>query len=203
MKILEKVTCFVQNNKQQIALFKHPFGGVQIPAGTVESEESAKEAALREAREETGLKQLKIIKLLGVEDIYLPEDSFAIFKQATIYSRPDAGSFDWASIRRGIYVKRKRVDNEWSQISYCEKNNSLNPEYITYEITGWTKTNLITNHLRRRFYLISASEKTESSWTVNADNHTFRLFWGSNADRKKVQIKQKPWLAYLKHKASK
>ncbi len=201
MKILEKVTCFVQNNKSQLALFKHPFGGIQIPAGTVEMGESTEEAALREAHEETGLKQLKIIKLLGIEETYLPEDSFAIYKQATIYARPDTSSFDWASIRRGIYVKRNRIDDEWSQITYSEMNNSLNPEYVSYEITGWTKNKLITNHLRRSFYLISTTEEPKSSWPVNTDNHTFHLFWGTDKDKQKVQKEQRQWLNYLNHTA--
>ena len=203
MEILEKVTCFIQNKKGRLALFKHPYGGIQIPAGTVEPGESAEEAALREAREETGLKQLQVIKLLGVEDIQLPENEFAVLRQAIIYSRPDSSSFDWASIRRGIYVNMKGTDGDWCQINYREMNDSRNPEYVSYEITGWTKSELITNHLHRSFYLISAMDETSPSWTVNTDNHTFRLFWGTDEVMSRIQEEQSHWLEYLNHNSGK
>lgn len=43
----------------------HSYLEPQIPGGTIESGESPEEAALREAEEETGLTDLKIVSLLG------------------------------------------------------------------------------------------------------------------------------------------
>ncbi|XOV83267.1 MAG: NUDIX domain-containing protein [bacterium] len=49
----------------------HPRLLPQIPGGTVEPDETPEEAAFREAREETGLDQLRLVKLLdsGVRDL--------------------------------------------------------------------------------------------------------------------------------------
>lgn len=197
MEILEKVTCFVRNKKNQLALFKHPYAGVQIPAGTVEFGESPEEAALREAYEETGLHDVKIVTLLDSENILLHDDTYVVYNKATIHARPDAESFDWASIRRGIYVKKNREENEWLHVTYREMNDTLKPDYISYEITGWANRALLTNKIRRYFFLLSTSVETPSSWTVRTDNHSFQLFWGNDTDNNTIQAEQRNWLHYL------
>lgn len=42
--------------------------GVQVPAGTVRPGESPEDAATREVREESGLAELRLVRLLGVAD---------------------------------------------------------------------------------------------------------------------------------------
>lgn len=43
----------------------HPGAGLQVPAGTMEPGETPEQAVLREAREETDLEHLTIVKLIG------------------------------------------------------------------------------------------------------------------------------------------
>ncbi|MBD2412123.1 NUDIX domain-containing protein [Nostoc calcicola FACHB-3891] len=43
-----------------------PEAGVQVPAGTIEENEQASEAVLREIYEESGVKGVRIIELLGI-----------------------------------------------------------------------------------------------------------------------------------------
>ena len=48
---LEKVTAFVTRERTawgELLLFRHPFAGIQLPAGTVEPGESPDEAVVRE-----------------------------------------------------------------------------------------------------------------------------------------------------------
>jgi RimJ/RimL family protein N-acetyltransferase/8-oxo-dGTP pyrophosphatase MutT (NUDIX family) len=53
---------------ERLLLFSHPFApeaGIQVPAGTVETNEDWETAVLREATEETGLPGLQIVRHLG------------------------------------------------------------------------------------------------------------------------------------------
>lgn len=58
----------VATNGHRLLVFRHPLSpeaGIQLPAGTMDAGETPEEAVLREAREETGLLDLKIVGLLG------------------------------------------------------------------------------------------------------------------------------------------
>jgi 8-oxo-dGTP pyrophosphatase MutT (NUDIX family) len=64
----EKVVCYVVNGPR-LLVFTHldrplTVAGVQVPAGTIESGESASEAAVRETFEETGMR-VRVVRELG------------------------------------------------------------------------------------------------------------------------------------------
>jgi ADP-ribose pyrophosphatase YjhB (NUDIX family) len=70
MKRVQKVVAYITLG-ERLLVFTHrdfPEAGVQVPAGTVEVEEPLDDAVLREAAEETGLTNLKLVKYLGVRD---------------------------------------------------------------------------------------------------------------------------------------
>jgi ADP-ribose pyrophosphatase YjhB (NUDIX family) len=60
----------------------HPEAGIQIPGGSVHANELPAEAALREAREETGLADLSVVQLLGVAEF-----DMAPFGKAEVHTR--------------------------------------------------------------------------------------------------------------------
>ncbi|MBW4675731.1 MAG: NUDIX domain-containing protein [Desmonostoc geniculatum HA4340-LM1] len=65
---IKKVIAYV-TNKDELMVFTHtdfPEAGVQVPAGTIEENEQASEAVLREIYEESGVKGVRIIELLGI-----------------------------------------------------------------------------------------------------------------------------------------
>ncbi|MEH2171877.1 NUDIX hydrolase [Nostoc sp.] len=65
---IKKVLAYV-TNKDELMVFTHtdfPEAGVQVPAGTVEKGEEPSEAVLREIYEESGVKGVRIIELLGI-----------------------------------------------------------------------------------------------------------------------------------------
>lgn len=195
--VIEKVTCFVVNPQKQVAVFQHPHAGIQIPAGTVEIDEPPQAAALREAEEETGLSDLRVIRLLGTEDFTMPPDALITKDQAIVYARPDAGSFDWARLRRGIRVKREREQDGFIQVTYLEPDQDTNPHYITYQITGWVRNTSLTSTLRRYFFLLQTESVAAGSWPVNTDHHTFTAFWANPADLQRINPHQIHWLKYL------
>ncbi len=70
MKRVQKVVAYITLGSR-LLVFTHrdyPESGVQVPAGTVEEGEALDRAVLREAEEETGLKNLKLVKYLGSRD---------------------------------------------------------------------------------------------------------------------------------------
>jgi 8-oxo-dGTP diphosphatase len=70
MNRVRKVVAYITLG-DRLLVFTHrdyPEAGVQVPAGTVEAGEALDEAVLREAEEETGLKNLKLVKYLGAQD---------------------------------------------------------------------------------------------------------------------------------------
>ena len=66
---VSKVLCYIVS-AEQLLVFRHigrPWEecGLQVPAGTIRSGETAERAALREAGEETGLTDLRVVHKLG------------------------------------------------------------------------------------------------------------------------------------------
>jgi 8-oxo-dGTP pyrophosphatase MutT (NUDIX family) len=64
-----KVVCYIVRDGQ-LLVFRHADYdleqvGLQVPAGSIRPGESPEDAALREAREETGLSQFSVVRKLG------------------------------------------------------------------------------------------------------------------------------------------
>jgi len=68
-EITEKVYAYITSQEGQLLVFNHvdfPEAGVQVPGGTVEPGESEDAAVMREAKEETDLSDLLLVRKLGV-----------------------------------------------------------------------------------------------------------------------------------------
>ena len=71
MQSKQKVQCYITREcggSLQVLVFEHvdyPDAGVQVPAGSVEPDETPEKAALREAREESGILELKVQCYIG------------------------------------------------------------------------------------------------------------------------------------------
>ncbi len=69
LKVVEKVAAYVTRSNH-LLVFRHvnSDAGIQVPAGTLEPDESPDDGVLREAQEETGLEGLTIRRFLGTRD---------------------------------------------------------------------------------------------------------------------------------------
>lgn len=204
MVALGKVTVFIlrkfpakDGHEPELLLFRHPYAGNQIPAGTVELNETPEKAALREGHEETGLPDLRIVKKLGVEMETLPPDVRVVSQPISVYARPDIGSFHWAQIPRGIQVTVGKQIGDFIQVSYFEWDVEPEKNAITYQISGWAKTSGLTTRRKRHFFLLTTNAETAPFWNVAIDHHIFRLFWAPLKNLPPIIPPQDRWLRYL------
>jgi ADP-ribose pyrophosphatase YjhB (NUDIX family) len=200
-KVVEKVTAFVTRPAEpgpDLLLFEHPQAGIQIPAGTVEAQETPEEAVLREVREETKLSPLTSTRYLGCEEQRLPEGQWIIAEPTRVYARPDVTSFDWAHLRRGIRVAAGRKANRFLQITYEEFDRVPDPRYLTMSITGWVPNDVLADTRRRHFFHLEYLGPSEERWTVFADNHLFTLFWAPLLALPQIIHPQDKWVEVLR-----
>jgi 8-oxo-dGTP pyrophosphatase MutT (NUDIX family) len=199
-KIIQKVTAFVTRSTEEgleLLLLKHPYAGIQIPAGTVE-DESPEEAVLREVAEETGVASATICRALGSDTGSLPEGQRIILVPTKVYARPDTTSFDWAYLRKGIQVAVNRQESGFSQITYEEPDRVPEPNFITMSITGWVPDGVLADAWERHFYQLEYAGPAGERWTAFSDNHTFTLFWAPLSNLPNIIPPQDKWLAYLR-----
>jgi len=178
MPTIHKVAVFItRHNDTELLVFEHPYAGIQIPAGTVEEGETPTQAAVREAAEETGLRDFTTRAYLGLHTTYLPDDQRMIARATKAYARPDTTSFDWVELRRGIQVSAHRRTQGFTQITYQEMDDTLHPQYVTFHITAWAPDNALADTIQRHFFHLAFRGESPARWNVQTDHHTFVLFW--------------------------
>ena len=199
--VLEKVTAFVvraAGGASELLLFEHPYAGVQVPAGTVQEAEPLQSAVLREAREETGLTGLALVRYLGSAPSGLPGDYRGICRKATVYARPDASSFGWAHVPHGAMVRLLgRTANGYVHVAFEEYDHERERRYLTYGISGWVQGEHLAERLDRHFFLLACEGSTPERWTVETDNHVFTCFWAPLDRLPALASPQDRWLAFL------
>ncbi|WP_308638414.1 NUDIX domain-containing protein [Paenibacillus silvisoli] len=197
--VLGKATCFITRERDsgtELLLFRHPKAGIQLPAGTVELDETYEQAALREAFEETGLSEFQASHYIGKQDTTLSGEHI-IYRHAKVYSRPDLSSSSWAEIRRGITVQEVRREGKFIQASYAEEDQYPDPNYISYQITGWMEEENLTTRISRHFYhLRSTCDVNE--WKQEADHHLLTLFWAPLHKLPEIVYPQNKWVTYVR-----
>lgn len=196
--VLQKVTAFVTRETdagRQLLLLRHPFAGVQLPAGTVEIGEGVKTAVVREVREETGLSAVRVQQPLVVLDENRPDGEYVVVRETAVYARPDPNSFDWATLRRGIAVTHERAQGDFVQVTYREWDDVEQPVYVTYQITGWVPQAALTRTVQRHLFHLTTAAETPDRWQQDSDNHTFTCFWAGIDALPPLVAPQQRWLA--------
>jgi 8-oxo-dGTP pyrophosphatase MutT (NUDIX family) len=198
---IEKVTAFVTrtvNGRRELLLFQHPSAGIQIPAGTVEPGELPAAAAIRETHEETGLRDVAIDQYLGVREVVLPDTRRMIHQATGVYARPDLMSFNWIQLGRGLIVTVERQSGDFTQISHQEWERQAEPAYVSYQITGWVPSAVLTQLHRRHFFTLTTTDATPERWQHTAEQVLrFTLFWAPLQALPPLHSSQVAWLSML------
>jgi len=199
---LEKVTAFITRNhpnSSDLLLFRHPTAGIQIPAGTVEPDETPEQAVFREAFEETGLDNLQIVRYLGALEEPRPEGIWIIRHKTKVYSRAKPDSFNWAEFRTGLQVQELRQEASFVQVTFQEWDRYPDPQYLTYQITGWVPQSCLCRGTLRHFYHLSFQDpELPDHWLHKDEFHLFELFWSSLNLLPEIVAPQQKWLNYVK-----
>ncbi|MCB0044205.1 MAG: NUDIX domain-containing protein [Caldilineaceae bacterium] len=197
-QMLGKVTAFVTRGRgemQELLILRHPFGGLQLPAGTIEPGESPAAAVLREVDEETGLTEVTIAALLDAVDERAHQSACYVLRRTALYARPDAGSFDWITLPRALTLRHERHAGDFIQVSYAEWDDEVQRNYRTYQFTGWARADDLVACRRRFFFHLHTTASTpDQPWTAHSDHHTFTLFWQPLADLPRLHAYQQDWL---------
>jgi 8-oxo-dGTP pyrophosphatase MutT (NUDIX family) len=96
-----------REGKRQLLVFTHPHSpeaGLQVPAGTIETDEEPEAAVLREAFEETGLSNLEIVRKLGIFDYFYAETG-AVHERHVFHLRlvgTSAERWEWIETGGGL-----------------------------------------------------------------------------------------------------
>lgn len=113
---IRKVFVYITQGTQ-LLVFEHPESpeaGIQVPAGTLEADESPEQGVLREAHEETGLSELVLGEFLGIQTRDMSDfDKLEIHERAFYHVR-----FTGTAPMRWHHLEKYRNDGSMRAIPF-------------------------------------------------------------------------------------
>ncbi len=198
MRSIKKVTAFITRaltEEIDLLLFNHPEAGVQLPAGTVEVGENPDEAVIREAFEETGLRSLEIIKLLGRQLDIMTDGEMTTLRMTKLFDEPsyDSSSSGFA-LTRGSTVRVQNTVGDFSMVVTDPLIFGVQSDTRVNNIEGYVRTSLLTDRIERYFFHLLSIDDRQEQWDVKADGLIFRCFWTPLRSKIEINKWQQSWL---------
>lgn len=176
-------------------MFWHPGGGLQIPAGTVEPGEPYDVAALREAREETGLTDIELADELGVDELIMPTGRALVLTETDLHLSPGGARTAWRLSRTAVELLQ--ADAGWCLVRYQERDLE-HPDLLVAQLTGWVPASVLTLRQERRFFLARSTDRRVAPWRTEGEpGRTFTVSWQPIRPRPDLVSPQQPWLDRL------
>jgi 8-oxo-dGTP pyrophosphatase MutT (NUDIX family) len=200
--MIEKISAFIlrsRNNKPEILIFEHPKAGLQLPAGTVELNEKPEEALFREVEEETGLKKIEIVKKIGEEHNFTSADEAYLLQTMRCFGWPaQSAQRKGPLFTRGMPFQVFERKVGFTHVLHVEYDlNKVPPEELE-QIDGWLPSEMLTQEIRRYFYIVRVNEETAPSWSQLSDRgYTFKLKWIRLDPKPSLVAPQVGWLDHL------
>jgi hypothetical protein len=145
------------------------------------------------------VRDVTIDQYLGLPQIVLPDTQRMMIEPTRIYARPDRMSFNWIQLGRGITVNVERHSGDFTQITYQEWDRQAEPAYVSYQITGWVPSAVLSQKHRRHFFTPMTSDTTPERWQHTAEQVLrFTLFWAPLDALPPIRPSQAAWLDMLR-----
>ncbi len=207
MRSIQKVTAFVTRlieGKAEILLIEHPMAGRQLPAGTVELNESVEAAVIRETAEETGLERVQIVSKLGQIALELPDNERIITRVTKLFDSPasDASSVGGFGLTRGSPVKVQRLHGSFAEVISDPLDLSQIPPKRVNAVQGFVRMSLLAGKIERHLFHLTAVQATPNQWQSYSDGVAFRLFWEPLTPIPSIHPGQQAWLDQVYHSLS-
>ncbi len=131
-----------------------------------------------------------------MHEVVLPDTRRIIIAPTGVCARPDLMSFNWIQLGRGLTVNVERQSGDFTQISYQEWDRQADPAYVSYQITGWVPSAVLTQLHRRHFFTLTTTDATPERWQHTAEQVLrFTLFWAPLDALPPLRSSQASWLA--------
>lgn len=128
LNALNKVTTFITRQGLkglELIDFRHPNAGIQIPAGTLEAGKADRDAALRKAVEEIGLRELRFITQIDAREGMLPGASHGMLRNTHAYACPTLANIDSTPLKPSALVRMLREENGFVQVIFEKMDQYL------------------------------------------------------------------------------
>jgi len=200
--MIEKVSAFILRpgiTRSEILIFEHPFAGLQIPAGTVETGETCDEAVIREIQEETGLRNIEIVQKVGEDQTFTEADEAILTQTMRCFSWPaQTAQRTGPLFTRGMQMKIFERKVGFTHINYEEYDLNQETPKLIEKVDGWLPSEFLTHEIQRHYYRIRVLEETQEIWSHFADRGlTFHLRWVPLDPKPNLIGGQIKWLDYL------
>ena len=197
-KTIEKVTAFITKEfkgRRNLLLFKHPLAGIQVPAGTVDLGEKPVQAVLREVEEETQISSYDTVRELDVIDEELPEEERMLLRMSKLFSEPayDSSSEGFV-MTRGSIARVLKYCGDFAFVEAEPMDLRNKPAARNETMNGYVRRSILTREVRRYIFHLETKANCLETWQVQADGHTFDLYWAVLESGLRINPCQQPLL---------
>lgn len=209
--VLGKVTALVTRETSQgreLLVFQHPTAGVQLPAGTIEPDETPAAAVLREVTEETGLVRVELVRPLAILTMLdhekpLEADEYLLLRTTSRMRYPGESNVpSWRVVRRSERVRLLEVQDSYAHVRLQQYKLLENGEFVVNRcVDGWVEADALTQRVERHlFHLRVTDSDIPDIWEKSADlQHHFRLCWVPLTRDPNLVKGQRDWLTRVRH----